>query len=496
MEPSITKVYKALKDSYKYIDYRCAYFKEGNEWISIVSAFRFTRKEYDKLNEYHERLRKITHNTEWFKIKFEILNIKEWRAKWEETKKEVNFLEDNFDLNSLDLFINMEYNSHPPITKIDRKFNTIQFNVRSARYEEHQKRLESLKEKKELRSMGVTSVYPIIKNTLQIDFNKTSQIFSIFLFPIYIKFKDVKYRGDNLSGEIEYHKLFSNSNLIVKHDLRGTNEGIIKNLRLEEKINLDQDYYTTQFDIKIDKELHQIEENFSQFIFSIYLSPLNMELTDYKIFAYDSERTQEKRIYEEEIKSVEILKESQDLFIKLNIKDFQLSEYDELINLINRSAYNDKYYRILPILLRCLFENLLYDIFQTGLNVKHTEFFFLKNQYRSRDFSQLIALLNILKDKDFKLYHRDTLNQNMIETLKEIQKFGNWSVHDIIRQVDRDFADNCEQKVNRVLLALLTLYKKLQGKNLEIKDEDTLNRIKKTLNLVNLDDSFKSKITR
>lgn len=39
---SITKVFEVLKECYTFIDYRCAYFKENDQWISIVSTFRFT----------------------------------------------------------------------------------------------------------------------------------------------------------------------------------------------------------------------------------------------------------------------------------------------------------------------------------------------------------------------------------------------------------------------------------------------------------------------
>lgn len=170
-------------------------------------------------------------------------------------------------------------------------------------------------------------------------------------------------------------------------------------------------------------------------------------------------------------------------FINIDFRDYELTEYDEFIELINLSAYNDKFYRILPVLLRTLFENLLYDTFQTGLNLKHKHFFFSKDQNRARDFSQLIGLLNVLKDKEFKSYHKDSINQNMITELKEIQNFGNWSVHQILRQVDKDFTDKWKQKINRVLLTILVLYKKLKNKSLEITDKETITKIYKTLNL-------------
>lgn len=175
--------------------------------------------------------------------------------------------------------------------------------------------------------------------------------------------------------------------------------------------------------------------------------------------------------------------EIKDKFIAYDLKDYGLMYYDSYINIINGIAYHEDFYIILLNLLRCLFENLLYDIFQKVIDKKHTEFFFLKSQSRARDFSQLIALLNILKDRDFKPYHKDSLNQNVINVLKEIQMFGNWTIHQILRQVDKDFALQWEQKINRVLLILLVFYNKIQDETLEITDQDTLLKIKKALNL-------------
>jgi len=483
MGSTINKVYEVLKECYTFIDYRCAYFREDDKFISIVSTFRFTNKEYEEIKEYHDKLRRLSHNTDWFKVEYEILKLEEWKTKWEEIKKDANFQKEDFDLDSLELYRNMEHNSHSPITKFDREYNTIQFNVSSYEYKEHHKRLEYLKEKQELRSIGITSIYPIIRQTLQMQFDRNSQIFSFFLFPIYFKIKNVSYTGNNLLGEIEYHKIFHKSNLIIKYYLRGNEQGIIENYLIENKIDHNQNYYISQFKIFIDKDLHQIEENFPQFVLILYFSPLNLELTDFNQYAYKPELAHEEKIPEKEIISVETFSEPQILFIKADFKDFQLSEYEELIELVNNSAYDDKYYRILPILLRCLFENLLYDIFQTGFDKKHTEFFFLKSQSRARDFSQLIALLNVLKDRDFKPYHKDSLNQSIIDVLKDIQMFGNWSVHQILRQVDRDFADKWEQKINRVLLALLVFYKKIQYKTIEITDQTTYDIINKTLNI-------------
>ena len=75
MNPTFTKVYEILKDCYKFIDCRCAYFKEEGKWISIVSAFRFINKEYEEIYEFHEKLRKFSQYTEWFNVDFSILQV-------------------------------------------------------------------------------------------------------------------------------------------------------------------------------------------------------------------------------------------------------------------------------------------------------------------------------------------------------------------------------------------------------------------------------------
>ncbi|MFX1504389.1 MAG: hypothetical protein ACFFDH_25745 [Promethearchaeota archaeon] len=204
----------------------------------------------------------------------------------------------------------------------------------------------------------------------------------------------------------------------------------------------------------------------------IPLEPIVKRVESFRIETFN-------RILENQEKS-----EVKKIFIVHDFQDYELKHYDYYINIINGIAYHKVFYIILPNLLRCVFENLLYDIYQTALDKKHTQFFFLKGQTRARDFSQLIALLNILKDKDFQPYHKNSLNQSVIDVLKKIQKFGNLTVHQILRQIDKDFAKQWQQKINRVLLGLLVLYKNIRNKNLEITDQETLTKINKALNMV------------
>ncbi len=169
-------------------------------------------------------------------------------------------------------------------------------------------------------------------------------------------------------------------------------------------------------------------------------------------------------------------------FIEIQFKDYDLLEFDEFKEVINKTADDDILFRTLPILLRTIFENLLWYIFRDSLARKHKTLFFNPNKNRIRDFSQLISLLNELKDNEFISFSKNTINSKTIEKLKEIQKFGNWNVHEIHSHVNRNFAENWKEVINYLIKSFLLLYKNIKGRNLEI-DENRLVIIKKKLGL-------------
>ncbi len=211
------------------------------------------------------------------------------------------------------------------------------------------------------------------------------------------------------------------------------------------------------------------------------LGPLIEGINDFKINIFSKLLVSQKDI------------KSKEKFIIHDFQKYNLEHYNSFVNVINGIAYHNEFFIILPNLLRCLFENLLYDIFLTALNKKHKEFFFLKSQYRARDFSQLIALLNILKDKDFKPYHKDSINQITIDVLKNIQDIGNLTVHQILQQIDKKTISELKEKINIILQSLLIFYKKIEKEKLEIKDTDTINKIENKLNSEKFKKRIKSK---
>ncbi len=158
-------------------------------------------------------------------------------------------------------------------------------------------------------------------------------------------------------------------------------------------------------------------------------------------------------------------------FIEENFEDVNLHFFENFKDLINQISKNRVFIKTLPILLRILFENILYQIFLKGLHNKHKLFFFNKNKTRARDFSELIALLNILKDREFKLYSKGAIVQKHIDNLKFFKDLGNYEVHQIFTQIDSEFPNQYKEKVNITLKALLHLYNNLNNENIALSNE-------------------------
>ncbi len=100
-----------------------------------------------------------------------------------------------------------------------------------------------------------------------------------------------------------------------------------------------------------------------------------------------------------------VLLMSEKLFINKQFEKFGLKQYDHHLDLINSIAYHDKFYVILPILLRTLFENILHDIFKISLKKRHKLLYFDKNKGRVADFSVLIELLNQLSQRQIECHN-------------------------------------------------------------------------------------------
>ncbi|KKM91764.1 hypothetical protein LCGC14_1225260 [marine sediment metagenome] len=172
-------------------------------------------------------------------------------------------------------------------------------------------------------------------------------------------------------------------------------------------------------------------------------------------------------------------------FIEKDFSSYGLPEFDQFKDLINICAYDGKLYRILPYLLRNLFENLIYYILRDGLDPKHTPLFFDISKTMSRDLSELIAILNIIKDDStFKKLHKNTITNKTIAYLGKVRKDGNIDVHEIITQTKSDYAINKKEEINLILESLLPFYRTINKKLLQITDIITLQKIIRALRLI------------
>ncbi len=174
--------------------------------------------------------------------------------------------------------------------------------------------------------------------------------------------------------------------------------------------------------------------------------------------------------------------EIKEKFITYNFENYGLFHYSNYVDIINGIAYHEKYYVILPNLLRCLLENLLHDIFSYSLEIAYKELFFDKTRSKIRDFSQLIELLNMLRVNEFKAYIKDIINENSITILKEIKKIGNYSVHDVIRKIPRSYVNEIQDKTDLILQSLLISFQKLKQIKISI-DPDRQALIKEKLGI-------------
>ncbi len=512
----IDNIFDLFKDSYKYIDFRSARYYNGHNWQRILSIIRFSNETKKSIKKNYNDLVLERFKTKRFEIQHEILEITKWKDKLVELYEEIHedieiydfdeFLCDNKKYEEFQsTFINefkvnfSNFSSRFFFTEEEiKKNNVINFYYSVPNIDEHHIQFNKVLDE-EIIFFGEDNIYDIINRTLQLDgFNSQNGLFISILFPIYMKIIDLKYNQDILSGKVLFHEIFERTKLFFKiysnpnyteKSLKGTKEIVIlkddphpietDNRIFESKFSLDLKKYDCDPIFKIRALWEKLPKlfliDFQRTLgipkFQKLYEDLREELIKEDTYEFELPQNQKNMLNYEK------------MFIKIDFKDYQLPEYNDFIELINLSAYNEKFYRILPVLLRTLFENLLYDIFQTGLKDKFKYFFFLKSQNRARDFSQLIALLNILKDRDFKRFHKDSINPKTISELKEIQSFGNWTVHQFLRLVDKNFAEIWEDRMNRILKALLVLYKKIKNQNLEITDQSTIDIISNTLNL-------------
>ena len=156
-----------------------------------------------------------------------------------------------------------------------------------------------------------------------------------------------------------------------------------------------------------------------------------------------------------------------------NIEKFPY--FKRLINQIDACAHHKENFVLTPLLLRILFENLLYEIMLKGFGNEKSKLIFDPNENRRRDFGALISIFKIIKDNELKVF--ETIDDLIIDFLKnKIKKYGNFTAHELIPKISTKFVDEIQSELNMNLNILIHLIIKMEHFDLS---EDSENKILK-----------------
>lgn len=164
-------------------------------------------------------------------------------------------------------------------------------------------------------------------------------------------------------------------------------------------------------------------------------------------------------------------------FIEIDFLQYQLPDYEGIKKLIDLCSNHPEFYRILPNLIRNLFENLLADIFSSCLAGKYRYFYYNTNRSRIRNFSRLIDLFKTLKH-ELESSYAMVIPEDIFIYLGKFRKDGNYSIHQIQSIIERDYAEKNREKFTITINNLLQLYRKITTTGKKIKKIE-LNLLKK-----------------
>jgi len=167
-------------------------------------------------------------------------------------------------------------------------------------------------------------------------------------------------------------------------------------------------------------------------------------------------------------------------YIKIDISNSLNNFYGNLIYLINLMAQKTEYYNLIPFLLRKLFENLIYQIFQKALNKEHKDFYFY--QQRPRSFSKLITLFNYFRNKELLEYHNGAIDDDSMQFLKLIRSKGNLAVHQLLYEINDKMINSWKKKTNNLLKNFFNILENVHKNEILIDDGERIEKIENILN--------------
>ncbi len=290
-EPSIFEVVHELKPSYKYIDFRAAFYRENEQRRHIVSIFRFTNKSKKDIERIHDKLSKDSISFGIFEIELEIISLDNWKSKWDELKGNLLDIQKDFNLNQVRLEKNVRNRRFTSwISEIDLEYDSLQFNILIDSAPAHHNKFQFLSGHRELRSRGFESIYPYISKILQIkEYKFNNPLYCTFIFPIYANISNLNFTNRYLAGDLEFHELYRDSDIFIDFILRGQSKGRIGKYIIishKDKFQKIDGILNMKLPIRIylDREDFDKNEHEFQLYIKLYFKPLNLNILEYEIF--------------------------------------------------------------------------------------------------------------------------------------------------------------------------------------------------------------------
>ncbi|MFW9823236.1 MAG: hypothetical protein ACFFE4_09890 [Candidatus Thorarchaeota archaeon] len=132
--------------------------------------------------------------------------------------------------------------------------------------------------------------------------------------------------------------------------------------------------------------------------------------------------------------------------------------YSKLIQDFNE-IYRNGIFWLLPFILRKIIENYLIDILRKKFGMKNIDLFFVPDQGRFENFSQLLDNFEASLG-DFKPYSAE-INKDFINKLKYFREKGNSSAHNLEILVEKKEFDNKKEQINHIINLLDSLLNKI-----------------------------------
>ncbi len=500
---NINDIFSLLQESYRNIDFRSVLYKKYNNWNRIISIFRFSNDSESLINEKHQTLEINKYKTDNFEIQNEIFEVSKWEEKLVLLYSELHEEIELYDLDEI-FYNDAKYNGYKSsfldqfkaiapkssmrfyLTEEEhKKYNTITFFYGVENLTEHHNNFYFLNE--EILTFGEDNIYDIINRTMELDgYSIQSRLNIMLVFPIYLNIKDLEYNDDILTGNIRFHEIYEGTKLFFRmysnpnynKDSFETQKEAVITKDDSKTIEKDKRCFEMKFNLDFSKwycdpnfEIRALWDKLPRFHLLDFLKsfrPKNQKEIDF------TRREGKKFIQELHITS-------ENKYIKIEFEKYSLPEFDDFKNLINKSYREKDLYKILPILLRCLFENLLHYIFMHGLCDAYSYFYFNDKSKQVRNFYTLIELLKVLKDADFKQYCN--ISPNTIILLERLRKLGNYTVHEILESVTLNELDHLKGEIKNALKSLLVLYKNIKNQNVAIKEKNSIGQIHKIIGI-------------